>query len=392
MKIADALEALRDDLATGEMPVEEVEHRITLLADRARGAEPAALASSELRALPERLRAAVSSCLTREEVLGALEAAWPAVEADVRAAVEGEIADRIEAMATEDLSPELEVPAAGELPAGWAAEVDQLDRDLDEAGALLAAAEEQAAGELPAEAEDAVRWAVRWYASKGLAIPALGPDPAPAERIANRVVAAIKPLWPAPPPPAAWEAIERAVQEAVRRLHPCSCPDRTLPVEDRIGYDSNTGRVECHWGVGCSAEKGEATEAAVLQALRSVELASAAEAERLAAALREMLRLCLNHPTLVPVRWRSKALQELSDIAKAALAAPPSDPWSALMALLAELETSDPFIARDRPLDPEISDGERAYIHGRDFGVREERAAIGRRLRSDLGLPPKETP
>jgi len=37
--IAAAIEALRDDLATGEMQAEEVEHRLTLIADQARAAE-----------------------------------------------------------------------------------------------------------------------------------------------------------------------------------------------------------------------------------------------------------------------------------------------------------------------------------------------------------------
>lgn len=449
MKIADALEALRDDLATGEMPVEEAQHRLTLLADRARGAEPVARAAGELLALPERLRAAVSSCLTREEVLGALESAWPAVEAEVRAAGEGEIADRIEAMATEDLSPEPEAPAADRDPAtvtvrwtcprpscGREHEWEWSEDDIPLGGAIsrmhcescpavtLMVAHRvpggvrmiepwppavgepmtpeqsardrlwcqalcetldpreinrvtsrfqelrtdggaSAAGELPAG----------WGELRAVMNKALNELPdyrsgrvyglVPKELVLGAVSAALKPLWPAPLPPAAREAIEAALR-CVAVCEGCGATEI-----DVLEPDGDGGHARSEPGPGSEpvpVHCGPVTIRfdAALQALRSVELASAARAQRLHDGIEAAI-----------LRLQGRDGDGAYDALDAALdAAPPSDPWAALMALLADLD----------------ADAERREVGAaRILAHHSEAREVARRIRAAHGLPPKES-
>lgn len=203
-----------------------------------------------------------------------------------------------------------------------------------------------AAGELPAAVERAMILADADAHSRGERLTAYG------------ALAAIKPLWPAPPPPAAWEAIEKAVREA------CSADaDLWAHLSRKAGSDGLSVNLAVNLAVVFVRDRAAA-------ALRSVELASAARAARLEAALRALWTWCQD---LYSDPEESIGEGHILAAVKRTLdAAPPSDPLAALMEVLSEVDARAVFSA-SRHTSQELD-------------------LVARRLRAALGLLAAEAP
>lgn len=295
----------------------------------------------------------------REEVIATLEAAWPAVAAELAA----------------QQPPPAECTG---MAASWCPvhgdctcrpDGDRFDFDRDSPTCPLHGDQSSHAAEEvalacepePPPAGEPAGWEEVREAAHGAALTAVGIKPAHVHAVPSIILAAIKPLWPTPPRPLASAELEAVVREA-------------MPHEGHCNRGNHPGAT-----IPCNCFARDECVAAVLAALHSHDLAGWRRAGDVERALREVLsslEAILHEDEDAGLRYAAVVdrVIGMAQLAHEAVHAPaPPSPWKALEELRGDLEGRAKW-NRAKGLD----------------GYAEIREDAARRLRRALGLPEKE--